>query len=117
MIGRNLMPLAVVTMLVAFPLALRAQGKDKGKTTPAPKAEAAAAGTAPAAEGEPAYKVERGAGGRKVIRLTTAIVIQGKIQKPEAFFFYQKSNINYEWQEMRQDFVPKILDSVSKPPF
>ena len=41
----------------------------------------------------------------------------GKIQKPEAFFFYQKSTINYDWQELKQDFIPRILDSVSRSPF
>ena len=41
----------------------------------------------------------------------------GKIQKPEAFFFYQKSTINYDWQELKQDFIPKIIDSVSRSPF
>ena len=53
----------------------------------------------------------------KVYRITEEIRIEGKIQKPEAFFFYQKSTINYDWQELKQDFIPKILDSVSHSPF
>ena len=77
---------------------------------------------APAAGGEaadkaPKVKVEHGAGGKKIYRITDEIRIEGKIQKPEAFFFYQKSSINYDWQELKQDFVPKILDSVSRSPF
>ena len=62
-------------------------------------------------------KVERGAGGKKVYRITEAIRIEGKIQKPEAFYVLQKSSINYDWQELKQDFVPKIVDSVSRAPF
>ena len=62
-------------------------------------------------------KVEKGAGGKKIYRITDEIRIEGKIQKPEAFFFYQKSSINYDWQELKQDFIPKILDSVSHAPF
>ena len=62
-------------------------------------------------------KVEKGAGGKKVYRITEEIRIEGKIQKPEAFFFYQKSTINYDWQELKQDFIPKIVDSVSRSPF
>jgi len=80
----------------------------------APKAPATAA--APATEA-PKVKVERTAGGKKVYRITEEIRIEGKIQKPEAFFFYQKSSINYDWQEMKQDFLPKILDSVERSPF
>ncbi len=82
----------------------------------------APAAAAPAAGGEggdknPKVKVEHGAGGKKIYRITDEIRIEGKIQKPEAFFFYQKSSINYDWQELKQDFVPKILDSVSRSPF
>jgi hypothetical protein len=65
----------------------------------------------------PAVKVERGAGGKKVYRITEEIRIEGKIQKPEAFYVLQKSSINYEWTELKQEFLPKILDSVSKAPF
>ena len=45
------------------------------------------------------------------------IANEGKIQKPEAFFFYQKSSINYDWQDLKQDFLPKILESVNGSPF
>jgi hypothetical protein len=65
----------------------------------------------------PSVKVERGAGGKKVYRITEAIRIEGKIQKPEAFYVLQKSSIDYDWEELRQEFVPKIVDSVSKAPF
>ena len=65
----------------------------------------------------PKVRVERGAGGKKVYRITEEIRIEGKIQKPEAFFFYQKSSINYDWQELKQDFIPRILDSVNQSPF
>jgi hypothetical protein len=68
--------------------------------------------------GEPTnVKVERGAGGKKIYKITTEIRIEGKIQKPEAFYVLQKSSINYEWTELKQEFLPKILDSVSKAPF
>ena len=101
---------------------------------PAVGAEPAATRTAPAASSTaatdgaggsagtnaaepPKVKVERGAGGKKIYRITEDIRIEGKIQKPEAFFFYQKSSINYDWQELKQDFVPSILESVNRAPF
>jgi hypothetical protein len=85
----------------------------RSPTAAAPGAAAAAASAADA----PKVKVERGTGGHKVYRITEEIRIEGKIQKPEAFFFYQKSSIDFEWQELKQDFIPKIVDSVSKAPF
>ena len=79
-------------------------------------AQKAPAGAPPASDA-PKVNVEKGAGGKKVYRITEEIRIEGKIQKPEAFFFYQKSTINYDWQELKQDFIPKIVDSVSRSPF
>ena len=89
-------------------------------SAPAPTRNPVAAAPAPggaAAPEAPKVKVERGAGGHKVYRITEEIRIEGKIQKPEAFFFYQKSSISYDWQELKKDFIPRILDSVSKAPF
>jgi len=114
-----------VTTLATFALALalapvsaRAQTPPSPRTPPAPAAAAPAAAPAgPSTPGAPKVKVEHGAGGKKIYRITDEIRIEGKIQKPEAFFFYQKSSINYDWQELKQDFIPKILDSVSRSPF
>jgi hypothetical protein len=115
--------LVLLGLAVVLPgVRVAAQGKSQTKAIAAPAAPPPRNGAGPAAPGAPApeapkVKVERGAGGHKVYRITEEIRIEGKIQKPEAFFFYQKSSINYDWQELKQDFVPKILDSVSKAPF
>jgi hypothetical protein len=84
---------------------------------PTPTASGAAAPTRGAGDAGGNVKVERGAGGKKIYKITTEIRIEGKIQKPEAFYVLQKSSINYEWQDLKQDFLPKILDSVTQAPF
>ena len=91
----------------------------QNRPAPAPAPTPAAGSPAAPVEGQegPKVKVEKGAGGKTVYRITEAIRIEGKIQKPEAFYVLQKSSINYDWQDLKQDFVPKILDSVSKAPF
>jgi hypothetical protein len=99
----------------AFAQGKKAAAAKKAPGAPAPAAEGDKAGEAPAEQSK--VKVERGAGGRKVYKIEGAIVIEGKIQKPEAFYVLQKSNINYDWHELKQEFVPKILDSVTKAPF
>jgi hypothetical protein len=89
-----------------------------GARQPMESAPTGAGGAGGAGAGDaPKVKVERGAGGKKIYRITEDIRIEGKIQKPEAFFFYQKSSINYDWQELKQDFVPRILESVNRSPF
>ena len=106
---------SALALALAAVLPGRANAQAASARTP-PPAAAAAPATPPPAEA-PKVKVEKGAGGKKVYRITEEIRIEGKIQKPEAFFFYQKSTINYDWQELKQDFIPKILDSVSHSPF
>jgi hypothetical protein len=105
--------------------AARASGPARAER-PSPPSSVAGAGAGiggvpipgkPAETDTPKVKVERGVGGKKVYRITEEIRIEGKIQKPEAFFFYQKSSINYDWQELKQDFIPRILDSVNQSPF
>lgn len=53
---------------------------------------------------------------RKVIRLE-AIKVEGRIQKPQAFYILQRSNLNFEGLELKQSFIPKIMESVKKAPF
>ena len=65
----------------------------------------------------PKVKVERGAGGRKTFRITTAFVIEGRIQKPNAFYVLQRSQINYDWAKLTKDFTPRIVDAVETSPF
>lgn len=57
-----------------------------------------------------------GAQERKVIRLE-AIKVEGRIQKPQAFYILQRSNLNFEGLELKQSFIPKILESVQRAPF
>jgi hypothetical protein len=112
-------------LLCTVALAPNAMAKGKNRTAPAksptqvapPKpAEGGAEGVGDA-DAQTKVKVERGAGGKKVYKIEGEIVIEGKIQKPEAFYVLQKSSINYDWHELKQEFVPKILDSVTKAPF
>jgi hypothetical protein len=125
---RNGIPLVTIglTSFLLFCPAAIAQGAKKAareipvKAVPAKidpaKAEPAKA-TKDADGPQAKVKVERGAGGKKVYKIEGEIVIEGKIQKPEAFYVLQKSSINYDWHELKQEFVPKILDSVTKAPF
>jgi hypothetical protein len=65
----------------------------------------------------PKVQVERGAGGKKVYVIKTGFVIEGRIQKPNAFYVLQRSQINYDWAALKQRFVPRIVEAVNKSPF
>ena len=67
----------------------------------------------------PAPKVSketRTKGGRKVIKLE-AITIEGRIQKPQAFYILQRSNLNFDELNRTESFLNKVLKSVERDPF
>ncbi len=57
-----------------------------------------------------------GAKKKKVIRLD-AITVEGRIQKPQAFYILQRSNLNFDELERTESFLPKVVKSVEKDPF
>lgn len=52
----------------------------------------------------------------KVIQLEE-IKIEGRVQKPNAFYILNRSNIGYEVMELRTSFVQDIVRSVRAEPF
>lgn len=86
--------------LVAIAVALVASAAYAQEAAPAPK-----------------VKVERSASGQKIFRITEGIVVEGKIQKPNAFYVLQRSSMDYDWESLKQDFLPKILQAAGQHPF
>ncbi|HEY0882557.1 MAG TPA: hypothetical protein VGD87_13535 [Archangium sp.] len=62
-----------------------------------------------AQDGQPAKK-------KKVIRLD-AITVEGRIQKPQAFYILQRSTLNFDELNRAETFVPKVEKSVEKDAF
>ncbi len=53
---------------------------------------------------------------RKVIRLE-AITVEGRIQKPQAMYILQRSNLSFDDLNRTESFVPKVEKSVEQEPF
>jgi hypothetical protein len=114
--------LAAGALLFAWPNSAQAQKKGKpaaakaektakaGKGAKAPKADAP-----PGGEKDLEARVERTERGGKVIKLSP-IVVEGKVQKPLALVL-ARSQVQYDWEKLKQDFTPKIVEAVSKSPF
>ncbi len=86
-------------------LALPAAAQDSVGSTPAPAAPAAKVS-----------KEARSKGGRKVIKLE-AITVEGRIQKPQAFYILQRQNLNFDELNRTESFLNKVLKSVEHDPF
>ena len=44
-------------------------------------------------------------------------VIQGRIEKPEAFYILQHAKLSYEKLQPKQSFIPELLETVDEKPF
>jgi hypothetical protein len=53
---------------------------------------------------------------KKVIRLD-AITVEGRIQKPQAFYILQRSTLNFDELNRAETFIPKVEKSVEKDAF
>lgn len=53
---------------------------------------------------------------KKVIRLD-AITVEGRIQKPQAFYILQRSTLNFDELNRAESFLPKVEKSVEKEAF
>jgi hypothetical protein len=56
-------------------------------------------------------------GGKKVQVIDTVISVCGKVPRPNVVYVLQAKSINYEWENLKQDFLPLIIASVKKAPF
>lgn len=53
---------------------------------------------------------------KKVIRLD-ALTVEGRIQKPQAFYYLQRSQLNFDEINRAESFIPKVEKSVDKDVF
>ena len=51
-----------------------------------------------------------------VIRLEE-ITIEGRVQKPNAFYVLQRSSLGFEQAQTQQSFVEEVIESVNHDPF
>src|SRR5688572_24138520 len=55
--------------------------------------------------------------GKPVTVIDTVVSVCGKVPRPSVVYVLTAKNIEYEWESLKQDFMPLILSSVKKAPF
>jgi hypothetical protein len=55
--------------------------------------------------------------GKPVTVIDTVVSVCGKVPRPSVVYVLTAKNIDYEWENLKQDFLPLIIDSVKKAPF
>ena len=52
----------------------------------------------------------------KKLVISEAFEITGKIQRPQAMYILQRSKLNLKGLQLRRSLIPKLLESMRKPP-
>lgn len=58
-----------------------------------------------------------GRAGNKVISLDDEFLVEGKLEKPSAFYVLRRSSTDYDWARLDAVFTPLVLESVQDPLF
>jgi hypothetical protein len=63
-----------------------------------------------------AILVAPGQASAKKLVISEAIEITCKIQRPQAMYILQRSKLNLKSLQLRRSLIPKLLESMRKPP-
>jgi len=55
--------------------------------------------------------------GKPVTVIDTVVSVCGKVPRPSVVYVLTAKAIEYEWESLKQDFMPLIIQSVKKAPF
>ena len=55
--------------------------------------------------------------GKRRISLDDEFLVEGKLEKPSAFFVFKRSAVDYDWARLEALFAPLVLESVQDPLF
>jgi hypothetical protein len=64
----------------------------------------------------PAKPVSKPSGSKR-ISLDDEFLVEGKLEKPSAFFVFKRSALDYDWARLDAQFTPLVLESVQDPLF
>jgi len=97
--------LAVAGVLSTMALPCRALAQDPTPGTETPQSA-------------PSGGSDSGSGsGSKRISLDDEFLVEGKLEKPSAFFVFKRSALEYDWARLDAQFTPLVLESVQDPLF
>ena len=55
--------------------------------------------------------------GKPITVIDTIVSVCGKVPRPSVVYVLTAKAIDYEWENLKQDFMPLILQSVKQAPF
>jgi hypothetical protein len=88
-------------------------------TSRSPEASPASpkAGTTATVKGSEGREIRERPGNKQVISLDDDFLVEGKLEKPSAFYVLRRSSTDYDWARLDAVFTPLVLESVQDPLF
>ena len=53
----------------------------------------------------------------KRLEIKEAFKIEGKIQKPNVMLFINRSELDFKGLKLKRSLIPRLLETIRKPPF
>lgn len=77
----------------------------------------AATGSKTALPDGASIKVERTSSGAKLFRITEGLLVEGQMQRPNAFLVLQRATVDYDYEALSESFLPRIIAAAREKPF
>lgn len=107
---------AVLLIGTTFTTTAAAQTPGQDAAKPAAAGKASTKKAAPKAD-KSSTKPATNKSGNKVISLDDEFLVEGKLEKPSAFYVLRRSSTDYDWARLDAVFTPLVLESVQDPLF
>jgi hypothetical protein len=65
---------------------------------------------------EPGRDRRRAPGGKRTV-IRDEFIVEGKLEKPSAYYVLRRSSLDYDWARLDAKFSPLVLESVQDPLF
>lgn len=93
-------------------MALASTAHAQPPASPAPASQPSATPAAGKTATTTRSTAPRTRGGNKVISLDDEFLVEGKLEKPSAFYVLRRSATDYDWARLDAVFTPLVLESV-----
>jgi len=100
----------------ASPSAARGSSTTSSSREAQPSTRGAAGSSARATASKGAAATKARGGGKKTV-IKDEFLIEGKLEKPSAYYILRRSEVDFDWARLGATFSPLVLESVQDPLF
>ena len=105
------------TALVAMLMPVASQAAEKSQVPPSNQPATELPKSSPRVETSGPQKRKPSTTGARKISLEGDFLVEGKLEKPSAYYILRRSQAGFDWARLDATFLPLVLESVQDPLF